>query len=650
MKFNMPFQSLSMQKTGTRQSMPTRIKPMLAVLVEEPFSSPDWYYEVKLDGVRAIAFIDKGSLRLISRNQKELTAQFPELKEVVNQIKAKQAILDGEIVTYDERGRTSFQKLQKRLGVTDKAALASLKQEVPVSYVVFDLLYVDGQDLRDEPLFKRRQLLARTVQPGNGLQIADYIAGHGTELFNLAKEKGFEGIIAKQRLSRYEERRSPNWKKIKAVLTQEFVIGGYTAPRGGRTYFGSLLLGVYENNSLVYVGHVGTGFDEATLAKVFQLMQPLRIAKCPFIKEPKPNEKPYWLKPELVAQVKFSQWTKDGYLRHPSFVGLRFDKEPQECRREIKKALPLPLTAAGIVEQEVEVEGKKLKLTHLNKLFWEEEGFTKRDLIEYYNLIADWLLPHLEDRPMVLKRYPDGIKGKHFFQKDAPAETPGWIKTKPIFETDHTNNYVLVNDKATLIYLINLACIDLNPWNSRVTSLDNPDWLLIDLDPFNAPFSQVVRVAKQCRQIFNFLGLNCYVKTSGATGLHLYAPLEPVYSYQQVRLLAEIVARLVVNKRPDLATIEHEISQRQGKVYVDYLQNVRGKTLASVYSVRPQPKAPVSTPLFWEELTEELNPLAFNLKTVVQRLEKLGDVFAPVLKEKQKLETALAKIESVGSS
>lgn len=630
--------------------MPKTVKPMLAVLAAKPFSSPDWFYEVKLDGVRVLAFINEGNLRLVSRNQKEITEQFPELQEVLPQIKAKQAILDGEVVTYDEKGRTSFQRLQKRLGVTNKAALAVLKETVPIFYVVFDLLYCDGHDLRCLPLVKRREKLAEVVVPKEKLQLADYIQGHGEQLFSLAKEKGFEGIMAKHKDSLYEEKRSSLWQKIKAVLTQEFVVGGYTAPKRGRLYFGALLLGVYEDNRLKYVGHTGTGFDEETLAKLFQLMQPLRTENCPFVTLPQTNTKPFWLKPKLVAEVKFSQWTFEGSLRHPVFVGLRLDKEPKECRRELKKALPLPLTAPPLQELAVEVETKKLKLTNLSKVFWPDTGFTKRDLIEYYNLVAEWILPHLKDRPMVLKRYPDGIKGKFFFQKDAPLDTPPWVKVEPIKETDHTNNYIVVNDKATLIYLINLACIDLNPWSSRIGSLDNPDWLVIDLDPFGASFKQVVKVAQVCREVFTMLGLSSYAKTSGATGIHLYVPLAPVYSFKQVRLLAEIVARLVVDQCLDLATLESEITKRQGKVYVDYLQNVKGKTLASVYSVRPQPQACVSTPLQGSELQEDLSPLDFNLKTTVNRLEKLGDVFAPVLTEKQKLETALTKIASFCSN
>jgi bifunctional non-homologous end joining protein LigD len=328
-------------------------------------------------------------------------------------------------------------------------------------------------------------------------------------------------------------------------------------------------------------------------------MQLLRSDSCPFATRPQTNTKPYWLKPELVAEVKFSQWTFAGYLRHPVFVGLRLDKEPKECRRELKKALPLPLTAPKLQELEVEVEAKKLKLTNLNKIFWPDTGFTKGDLIEYYNLIAEWLLPHLKDRPMVLKRYPDGIKGKFFFQKEAPPDVPSWVKVESVKETDHANNYIIVNDKATLIYLVNLACIDLNPWSSRIGSLNSPDWLLIDLDPFGASFKQVIKVAQVCQEVFTTLGLSSYPKTSGATGMHLYVPLAPAYSYKQVRLLAEIVARLVVDRCPDLATLEPEVTKRQGKVYVDYLQNVRGKTLASVYSLRPKQLACVSTQLHW---------------------------------------------------
>jgi bifunctional non-homologous end joining protein LigD len=630
---------------GRRAPMPGRIKPMLAVLVDKPFTDDGWVFEVKWDGVRATAFLKDGKLRFISRNQHDLTPLFPELQAGAGQINAVEAVIDGEIVTLGPDGRSDFQKLQSRLGLARTTDIDSLAGRVPTLYYAFDLIYVDGRDLKDLPLVDRRQLLAQTLEQGDGrIRLSDYVDREGEVFFELAKERGLEGIIAKRKDSRYEEKRSSNWRKIKTVRTQDCVVCGYTQPKGGRRYFGSLILGLYSGGRLIYVGHAGTGFDDPLLKAMFEKMQPLVSDNPPFDQPPEITGA-VWLEPTLVCEVKFTEWTREGYLRHPSFVALREDKEPSDCVRE-NPIKPTALTVApGPANQEVRIHERPLKLTNLNKPFWPERQITKRDLIEHYNLVSELLLPHLRDRPLVMKRYPDGIEGFHFWQKDAPKELPGWVETQVIREGDHDNRYILANDKATLIYVANLGSIDLNPWSSRRGSLDSPDWLIVDLDPFETTFEAVVETALVCRRILEEIGLKGYPKTSGATGLHILVPLEPIYNYRDVRQLGEIVARLAVSMAPRTATVEPDIKNRRGKVYVDWLQNVRGKTIASVYSIRPEKEATVSIPLSWDEVNDRLRPEQFTISNLAQRLDKVGDLFKPVLRHKQRIEAALERLE-----
>lgn len=632
--------------SGVKAPMPTTVKPMLSTLVEKPFSDPDWLFEVKWDGVRAIAFLDAGTIRFVSRNQTDLTPLFPELQEIAAGIKSPSAVLDGEIVSLDSGGRPDFQQLQPRLGLVGENEIKSLAAKTPAVYYAFDLLYLDGRDLQGAPLVERRRLLKDIVAPDPGqLRLSDYIETEGEKLFNLAKSTGLEGVMAKRANSRYEQKRSRAWLKIKAVMTQDCVICGFTKARGTGRHFGALVLGLYEQGRLVYVGHTGTGFSEAVQAGLKAKMAPLVTDTCAFQNIPKTNEPAVWLRPRLVGEIKFSQWTKDGLLRHPAFVALRTDKEPLDCVRESAEQAAPPVSLAGHPEQTVTIGERELKLTNLDKIFWPELSLTKRDLLEYYYTVAGWLVPHLAERPMAMKRYPDGIHGEYFWQKDSPKELPSWIATETIAEGGGRNRYILVNDAPTLIYLANLGCIDLNPWSSRSGSLDSPDWLIVDLDPFDVAFDAVIETALACKQVLDDLGLSGYPKTSGATGMHILVPLAPIYQYAQARHLAEIIVKLTLARAPQTATLEPAIKDRAGRVYLDWLQNIRGKTVAAAYAPRPEIEATVSTPLAWSEVRPGLNPAAFTIKTVPSRLNDIGDIFQPVLNEKQRIEPILEGLE-----
>ena len=468
------------------------------------------------------------------------------------------------------------------------------------------------------------------------------MSGQGRKFFQLACEKGLEGIVAKEVGSTYHSQRSQQWLKIKCVQQQEFVIGGYTSPSGSRRYFGALLLGLFEDEKLTYVGKTGSGFDEKALQEVYGELKPRKTKKNPFQSSPKGVKHKSWVKPQLACEVRFHEWTQDGILRAAIFLGLRPDMNPRECRRE------RPLETKALRKQSDHLSYDFL--SNLEKVLWPEEGYSKRDLIEYYHQIGDVLVPHLADRPMVLERYPDGIAGKIFYQKEAPEFLPEWIPTVPV-ESESTGksiHYVLCNDRRSLVYLANLGCISQHPWSSRVGSLERPDLLIIDLDPEpEVPFSQVSRVALRVREIIERVGMNGYPKTSGATGMHIVIPLKPAYSYDDVRTFAEIVARLTVDGLEEIATFDRSMGKRKNKVYVDFLQNGRGKTIASPYCLSPLPGAPVSTPLEWREVTPTLRPESFHIKNILRRLDRKGDLFEGVLKEKFSLHQALGKLQKL---
>jgi bifunctional non-homologous end joining protein LigD len=646
---------------AVKSPMPRTIAPMLASIAERPPSGDAWLYEVKWDGVRATCFVEDNQLHLFSRTQKRCDQQYPELSVLPRLLKASTAILDGEIAVLDEKGRSSFSLIQPRISVADPNSIAHLARSTPVTLFLFDLLYLDGYDLRGVPLEKRRELLAQIVTPTERVRLSDSFTANGDAMLKAARAHGLEGILAKRRDSKYEGRRTRDWLKIKVVSTRDFVIGGFT--HGERDYFSSLVLGCYENGELVHVGQVGTGFNEKSLKEIYARIEPLVTKKSPFPGGMKALRDVTYVKPEIVAEIKYLEITPDGLLRAPVFMRLRQDKDPKECVRE--DAAEPPSTEAPLIKREpffppkspaevtLDVEGHRLKFTNLNKVFYPGEGIAKRDLINYYDAIANLIVPHLRDRPLSLKRYPNGIAEEFFFQKNAEDKVPEWVRLEPIFSEHNQDkiHYIICNDRATLLYLANLACIDHNPWMSRLGSLDNPDFALIDLDPTEGcPYHRLVEAAQLVKKTLDKIGLAGYPKTTGGDGMHVYIPLEPIYTYEQVRTFAELLSILVIRENPDLFTTPRTVSRRKkSKVYFDYLQISSAKTIAAPYVLRAYPGAPVSTPLDWTEVKAGLEPSQFNIHNALDRFERVGDLFEPVLTNRQKLETALEKVSHLVS-
>jgi bifunctional non-homologous end joining protein LigD len=531
--------------------------------------------------------------------------------------------------------------------------------QVQLVYYVFDLLYVNGKSVEEKPLGERKEMLKKMLPSNDLIKYCDHIKGKGKEFFSLMADQGLEGMIAKRADSKYYEgTRSEQWLKIKLVQTEEAVICGFTEPKGSRKYFGSLILGMYDKGKLRYIGHTGTGFNDKSLKQLHQLFQQYITTDHPFREKIPVNGKVTWLKPELVCNIKYSEITQQGIRRHPVFLGLRDDKAPVEAtedqnKMETKKSTKAIKNSASNSKEEgkdnvTSVGGRKLKLTNLDKLYFPDEGITKGDMINYYDKISKYILKYLKDRPESLRRTPNGIKDEGFFHKDIGSEVPEWIDRYPIWSDSagKTINYIVCNDKPTLLVMANMGCIEINPWNSRTTSPDNPDYLVMDLDPSDDnTFDQVIECANVIHDILEKAGCKNYCKTSGSSGLHIYVPLGAKYDYEQARMFAEMVARLTVDQLPDITSIERSLKKRgKDKIYVDYLQNKQGQTLSSVYSARPKPGAPVSTPLEWKEVKPGLSPKQFTIKNIFSRLEKKGDLFAPVLKAGINMEKVLKKL------
>jgi bifunctional non-homologous end joining protein LigD len=625
--------------------MPAAIEPMKATLAERPPRGDDWLFEIKWDGVRAIAYVDHEEVRLVSRNGLRCERQYPELAAIHHQVAARQAVLDGEIAVLDQKGASRFHLIQPRIANSDANAVAHLVRSTPVVYFVFDVLYVDGYDLRGVALAERRKVLEALVTPGPSLRISEVFPGAGEDLLEAARAHDLEGIVAKRAGSVYESRRSREWVKVKIANEQEFAIGGFTQPQGSRDYFGALVLGVYEDGKLRWAGNVGTGFDQKLLAGLYARLKQLVTEQCPFAERPKPDRGMTWVKPELACQVKFTEWTHDNRLRAPVFVGLRNDVEANEVMRESAELLP-----QGAKEAAREIDGHRLKFTNLPKVFYPDEGYTKRDVLNYYAGVADLILPHLKDRPLSLKRYPDGIGKEHFFQKDVAGKFEPWLRTEKI-ASEHAGRpitYAFAQDRASLLYLVNLGCIDQNPWMSRSPTLENPDFVLIDLDPHECPFDKIVDAALVVKRTLDRIGLTGYPKTTGGDGMHIYIPVKPVYTYEETRTFAELIARLVVAEQPDLFTTPRAVAQRKkGCVYFDYLQNGYSKTISAPYVLRAYPGAPVATPLEWSEVKHGLLPSQFHMANARERFAEKGDLFAGVLRKPQRIEEGLAKLEKL---
>jgi len=615
---------------GGNQKFRNYIKPMLAKLHDRPFNDKNWIYEIKWDGYRAIAEINKKQTRLYSRNGLSFAADYAEVYEELKKIK-KSVVLDGEIVVLDKDGKPSFQLMQQY--AQDKS--------LSVCYYVFDCLYIDGKSIEHKPLLERKELLEKLLPKGDVIRYCDHIEEKGKEFFTLVQKQGLEGMIAKRADSVYKEgARSADWLKVKNVIMEEAVIAGYTEPRGERKYFGALVLGLYNKGRFVYIGHTGTGFNDSLLKDLFSKLQRLKTTKSPFDAEVSVNAPVTWVKPELVCNLKYSEITKDGRRRHPVFMGLRIDIAAKEVHGEVhdnestnKDTGKIGKTKAmGTIKN---MGSKNVAFSHLDKVFWPEEGYTKGDVISYYRTVYPYIIKYMKDRPESLLRLPNGINDKGFFQKDAGLNAPGWVKHVPLYSESAKKeiNYIICDDKATLLYLANLGCIEMNPWNSRLESLDKPDYLVLDLDPSeNNTFDQVIDTANVIKGILDKAGAASFPKTSGATGIHVYVPLAAKYTYEQAKDFAHMIAMIAQEQLPGFTSLERSLSKRgKGNIYIDYLQNRRGQTLACAYSLRPKPGATVSTPLEWDEVKKGLLPSDFTIKNMMHRIEKKGDLFAGIL-------------------
>jgi bifunctional non-homologous end joining protein LigD len=605
--------------------------PMLATLASEVPGGRGWLFEIKWDGYRAVAYLRGSEPRLVSRNGNDLTDRFSTVARALSTaIKTPDCVLDGEVCALDEDGRSSFSAMQQGTGT--------------LVYYVFDVLELEGKPLVDLSLEKRRAELERLLDRRNRTVLLSEAFGDGVSLLEAAAANRLEGVIAKKADSRYEPgRRSRNWLKVKTHGRQEFIIAGYTRGKGRRSKsLGSLVLAVNRGNGLEYVGNCGTGFTEKEIGKLMSKLRPLERSDPPFAAVPKmPKVRKgdvVWVEPKLVCEVEFAEWTHDGRLRAPSYQGLREDKEAEEVRRERP------------VETEIRRGKRVLKLSNLDKVFFPESGLTKGDLLAYYREVAPALVPHLKNRPFTMKRYPDGSEGKFFFQKDAPKHMPDWIDRKAFRATSRESRqkrmitYPLVNDELALLWMVNMGCIDMNVWYSRVDRPERPDFVLFDLDPSpDVGFPEVVQVARLIKEVLDALELEGIPKTSGSDGMHVLVPIQRRYTYADTREFAEIVAKTLERTHRGLVTTEWSKQKRRG-VLIDANQNGEGKTIASVYSVRPREGAPVSTPLRWDEVKEGLDPLDFTMDVVLGRIDRRGDLFEPVLHGKQSIGKALDRL------
>lgn len=612
------------------------VKPMLSTLVKEPFNDDEWLFEIKWDGYRAIASKQKSDVKLYSRNDLDFRDKYPAVAEALRDIK-HDVMLDGEIVVTDKDGRSHFEWLQ---GYDPKGV-----QEGELYYYVFDLLWYDGHDIRDMPLVERKKLLRSLIPDDSIIRYSDHVEADGEHLFAEIKKQHLEGIMAKKLDSAYKtDVRSKHWLKIKTHERQEVVIGGFTEPRGTRKHIGSLMVGVYnDDGEFIYVGHSGGGIPDAQLKTLHEQLKKLERKTSPFSTEPKPNAPVHWVEPKLVCEMEFTEWTSEGSMRHPSFMGLREDKNPKEVRKE------KPSTAAKKREKKPMKKEKsdELKLTHLDKVFWPELGYTKGDLIDYYQSVSKYILPYLKNRPQSMKRNPDGYKGFSFFQKNVTFDVPSFAHTVRHFSdsTGEYINYLICNNEKTLLFMAQLGCIEINPWNSRVGHLENPDWLVIDLDPEGVEFKDVVNVAKTVHEVCEEWKVPNFPKTSGKRGIHIYVPLRAKYNYEQARNFAHLIAMEVHERQPKLTSLERSPSKRKHKIYLDYLQNSEGQTLAAPYSVRPTKEATVSAPLHWDEVNGHLTPQRFIIKNMLKRIEKEGDLWEGVRGKGADIAKVLRNIE-----
>ena len=648
----------AVEKAGAAQSRvdPRAVQPMLCETADEAFTRDGWVFELKLDGYRLIASKSKGEALLLTRNGNDYTAVFPEIARAIKALPIDEFIIDGEVVVLDGEGKPSFARLQRRGMLRSDIDVRRAAVELPATFYAFDLLAVDDLDLRALPLVKRKELLGQAIPKLGPVRLLDHIEREGEAFLEQVGKMGLEGIIAKKADAPYRAGRYNQWLKIKAERTGDFVIVGFTKPKGSRGYLGALQLGDYVNGELVYAGRVGTGFNDKLLREFGELLTPIVRPDPPCrgpvidglttdaIPEIKTTT---WVQPVNVCEVRFREWTPDGLLRHATYLRSRPDKPPQDCVRQgTATYTEEPAAPAAVAEPKAPVK-KTISFSNLKKVYWPAEGYTKGDMIDYYRAVSRWLLPYLRNRPLVMTRFPDGIDGKSFYQKDAPEFAPEWMRTVRIWseDTQREIRYFVCDDEESLLYVANLGTIPLHIWASRVGSLEQCDWCVLDLDPKEAPFSAVIRCALALRKLCQSVGMPSYIKTTGRTGLHILLPLGRQCTYAQSRTLGELLARVVLAQLNDIATITRHVTKRGDKVYIDYLQNRHGQTIVAPFSVRPLPGATVSMPLLWDEVNETLDPKAFTIKTAIERMERLtSDPNAAALEEKPDLGQVLERL------
>jgi bifunctional non-homologous end joining protein LigD len=631
-----------------REPMPEHVVPMLARPGELPNNERGWSFEIKWDGVRAIAYIQPGRLRLESRNLNEVTDAYPEVRGILRDIGMHEAVLDGEIVAFDEAGRPSFERLQRRMHVVSPSAVRRLQGSTPVVYAIFDLLYVDGRSLLRLPYSERRAALDRLDLGGPAWRVPAAHHDNGARLLGATREQGLEGIVAKRLDSPYEAgRRSGAWVKVKNIIRQELVIGGWIPGEGRRANrIGALLMGYYEDGGFRYAGRVGTGFTEKTLDHLIKKLTPLKRKSSPFTNAPKLPKETVFAEPCLVAEIELREWTAERIMRAPSFKGLREDKAPRDVARETPDADPdSPDALFDEVERQPDgslmilTDGRRLKISNWDKVLFPQTGFTKGNLVAYYARIAPAVLPHLRDRPLTLKRYPNGIDADYFYEKQSPSHRPEWVQTVAINDI----NYTLAQDRATLIWLANLADVELHTSLSIAPDPERPTMLVFDLDPgHGAGILECCQVALVLHGLFEQLKLETVAKTSGSKGLQVYVPLNTDTSYELTKPFARSVAELLEQRLPELVVSRMTKTLRPNKVLVDWSQNDAHKTTVTAYSIRARERPTVSTPVSWEEVSacrEAGDPelLTFESDQVLARAVELGDLFAPTVSLKQQL-------------
>jgi bifunctional non-homologous end joining protein LigD len=708
---------------------------MLATLIDKPFDNKEWVFEVKWDGVRAILFLHKtkGISKIVSRNGKTITHRYPEIIEAVKSSSAiiinckESIILDGEIVVLNKEGRPDFQSHQRRMNVDAIKDIEKLSDKMPATYYLFDILYIDGRNLQSLSFLERRKSLSDVIvqtmknNNNNRIRISDFVDERGIDIFQRIKSMDLEGIIAKNKYSKYiQGARSTNWLKIKNIKSQDCVVIGYTRGEGNRQrYFGSLLLAIYDiqEKELRFAGHTGSGFDFGQLNEIYSKFQQMKIERCPAKYISYTNREPVWIRPELVAEIKFSGWTKEKIMRSPIFLRFRDDKRPEECimekesnteqvivsqQRHHQSSITNTTTTSLVTTRATmsptnNIDFKRSRinfLSNLDKVYWpktsEHPELTKADLIEYYNRVSDYVLYYLKDRPLSLSRYPEGITGKHFFHKNwGDKEKPEFVNTVQVYSksTGNINDHLVCNNKDALLWIANLGCIEMHPWHSRIKDytackdiaegysssysppaavnilneekcgLNYPDFIVFDLDPYiysgeekeeGEPayninsFKAAVEVAYNLKDLLDMLTINSYVKTSGKTGLHIFVPINNRYSFDQTRRFAETIGKMLVRRYPQKVTMEWDTDKRKGKVFFDHNQNSIGKTIASVFSVRPTISATVSMPIKWEEL-QSILPTDFTILNAFEEIKKSEDAWKHILEKKQDLEKIFGK-------